>query len=775
MKWEHLLAKTTDDPKNPKHEETLLGHTDAVIRSTQTILKFFQQSDIPKSVDFNWERFERLTRFGAVFHDLGKATNVFQGILLKEPDFFKKYQPVRHEILSALIIAKIDSPIKKLVNSLLSEQDVWLLSWIVGGHHLKLCNKTAKDTKETDKLVRVCNIPKDFIFWGSHPDIKKLFSLLMDLTLQKYSIPDCKDIPIPIEESDDLDSENLESIVLDYLMECENRKVNILQDDKELISFAKATLISADVAGSALTKEGEIPSVWIEKQLNVILSENALEKIIQDNLKGDTLRLFQINVASSTKNVTITIAGCGNGKTIAAYEWAKNHAKGKKLYFCYPTTGTASAGFEDYLLAQSDMERALIHSRSQVDMERMLSSDDDYLEENQRLSSLQTWGQQVVACTVDTVLGLIQNHRKALFSFPALLKSAFVFDEIHSYDEKLFGALLCFLKVFSSIPVLLMSATIPETRLKALKEILGDRMGEPIKGEATLENMERYILTWVEDQKDCWDNVKNTLKNTKNNKVLWVCNTVNDAIQVYEDSELYDLGVKPLLYHSRFRYKDRVDRQKEVINAFKKTDAPAFIIATQVCEMSLNISADLMISALAPFSAMIQRLGRLNRNAHKDECPALCRCLIYDFNGKPYDNNELKNSKKALENLFNKPCNQEMLANALLEIYTKEDFGKFSAWIDGVWESDQRPLRSGGSSVITVILEKDVDEIKKELSRKKQKPNFQTLASWSLPMLYKPEILFSKRYGGLPVVSDVFIKYDLEKGARWSNEKWIMY
>jgi len=42
-------------------------------------------------------------------------------------------------------------------------------------------------------------------------------------------------------------------------------------------------------------------------------------------------------------------------------------------------------------------------------------------------------------------------------------------------------------------------------------------------------------------------------------------------------------------------------------------------------------------------------------------------------------------------------------------------------------------------------------------------------------MLYKPEILFSKRYGGLPVVSDVFIKYDLEKGARWSNEKWIMY
>ena len=57
-------------------------------------------------------------------------------------------------------------------------------------------------------------------------------------------------------------------------------------------------------------------------------------------------------------------AACGGGKTIAAYEWARKHIEaGRKLIICYPTTGTAAAGFEDYLLTQGDLERKLMTSR----------------------------------------------------------------------------------------------------------------------------------------------------------------------------------------------------------------------------------------------------------------------------------------------------------------------------------------------------------------------------------------------------------------------------
>src|SRR5439155_5560638 len=137
--------------------------------------------------------------------------------------------------------------------------------------------------------------------------------------------------------------------------------------------------------------------------------------------------------------------------------------------------------------------RTLIHGRAWVDLRAMQDSPgDDPAEGPQRLESLAAWGQQVIACTVDTVLGLIQNQRRPLFSFPAIACGAFVFDEIHSYDRRLFGELLTFLGTFPGAPVLLMSASIPPDRLAALRQVLGCRLGEAIGGEPELEMIKRY-------------------------------------------------------------------------------------------------------------------------------------------------------------------------------------------------------------------------------------------------------------------------------------------
>ncbi len=772
MPYKHLLAKSSDDPDNPRREETLVGHTEAVMRSAEILLRFTQGAGVPKDVDRNWERFERLVLTGAVLHDLGKATNVFQGMLVKDPNFFRKIHPVRHEILSALLIAKIDSPIRTLLHELLPDEDVWLLSWITGGHHLKLCKNKPHLEKDTDSLVRVNNIPGSFIFFASHPDVKHIVRLAFPLCKKSLEIPPLVDIEMEVEEPDDIEEEYLEKIVDEYVEECET-KANNIKSEKELVAFAKATLVSADVAASALTKEQRVPSVWIEDHLNISLREDDLGCVMKDRLKGNSLRPFQNRIARSSSQVTVTIAGCGSGKTIGAYAWAKKHAKKKKLYFCYPTTGTASSGFEDYLLAQTDLERTLVHSRSQIDLERMLSSDDDLLDENQKLSSLHTWSQQVVVCTVDTVLGLIQNHRRALFSFPVLLNSAFVFDEIHSYDKKLFGSLLVFLRIFAQVPVLLMSASIPENRLMLLREVLGERMGEPIEGDPELENLERYILVWKEDKSYCWEEVKNALRGSR--KILWVCNTVNDAIQLYEDAMLLNLRVKPILYHSRFRYKDRITKQSDVISSFNMDNRPAFVIATQVCEMSLDISADLLVSALSPFSSLVQRLGRLNRRAKVGT--GLCQCLVYDFackGGKPYKDKDLKKSRELLYNLAGKPCNQTMLSDALSMLQQQEDIGKYSAWLDGIWESDQRPLRSGAPA-LTVLLQQDLLQIREELKRNNQRPNFQTLASWTVPVLFDSKVKIAEKFGGLPVIDEDYLEYDVEKGARWRKKGWMMF
>lgn len=71
-------------------------------------------------------------------------------------------------------------------------------------------------------------------------------------------------------------------------------------------------------------------------------------------------------------------AGCGTGKTLGAYNWAKRHAVERKLFFCYPTTGTSTEGFLDY--AHEKIDSTLLHSRAAVDLEALdlhTTGDDD--------------------------------------------------------------------------------------------------------------------------------------------------------------------------------------------------------------------------------------------------------------------------------------------------------------------------------------------------------------------------------------------------------------
>ena len=134
-------------------------------------------------------------------------------------------------------------------------------------------------------------------------------------------------------------------------------------------------------------------------------------------------------------------------KARAAYLWARQKGK-KRLFFCFPTTGTATEHWVDYA---QDLG-ALVHSRVEVD-HALLGRD--------AAEGVELWSTPLVVCTVDTVLGLCAWAKKAAYGFPALLDASFVFDEIHSYDRVLFGRLLAFLELFPEAPVLLASASLP--------------------------------------------------------------------------------------------------------------------------------------------------------------------------------------------------------------------------------------------------------------------------------------------------------------------------
>src|SRR5207244_1090706 len=103
-------------------------------------------------------------------------------------------------------------------------------------------------------------------------------------------------------------------------------------EERKLVSAVKNALVAADIAGSALPRLSEAPAwEWITKSFADKPNRGDLQSVVEERRKGfnktePQREQFQNAVADSTARVTFVKAGCGSGKTLAAYMWAaKNH------------------------------------------------------------------------------------------------------------------------------------------------------------------------------------------------------------------------------------------------------------------------------------------------------------------------------------------------------------------------------------------------------------------------------------------------------------------
>lgn len=137
---------------------------------------------------------------------------------------------------------------------------------------------------------------------------------------------------------------------------------------------------------------------------------------------------------------------------------------------------------------------------------------------------------------------------------------------------------------------------------------------------------------------------------------LVVVNRVARAREIFKalvsgKQPLYDRE-KVALIHSRFR---PVDRERHTQLLFSEGDR--IVIATQAVEAGVDVSAGLLITEIAPWSSLVQRIGRCNRQAKIDDA----KVLWVDIQPKdendelilPYSNNELAKARGALGNLTN--------------------------------------------------------------------------------------------------------------------------
>ncbi len=345
--------------------------------------------------------------------------------------------------------------------------------------------------------------------------------------------------------------------------------------------------------------------------------------------KGKKLRNFQKEAEVATKKSEFLFAPCGRGKTEAALLWAFSVAeryKKNKIIFALPTQVTCNAMYERLKKEFGEENVALYHGKSLIKLKEE-RSENDVTETNDTLDIKEISSENfkgkvffkpITVTTIDhIILSFVHGFSQSDFSLGNLLDSCVIFDEIHYYDRVTMGHLfdLFPLMDYLDIPHFLMSGTLPNFLTEMFdypvlvdEEGLGYRPFKIKKYEETLVSRDEGIRLVNKDK------IEEIIENYGRGMSQFVIlNTVERAKMFYKE---LSGRIPAVLYHSQFTYMDRVSKEKEILRLEeerKRLNKPYLLIATQVIEVSLDISADIMYSELAPADALGQRAGRLNR------------------------------------------------------------------------------------------------------------------------------------------------------------------
>lgn len=313
-------------------------------------------------------------------------------------------------------------------------------------------------------------------------------------------------------------------------------------------------------------------------------------------------------------------APTGAGKTDASLLWAQLQIENKRadrLVIAMPTRFTSNALAIN--VAESLSDTGLYHSsawftkfQEQIDAGIIKKQEAEKIHEFARL--LQT---PITVCTIDHLLMALTLTREDhhLISFN-MANSCLVIDEADFYDDFTQANILVLLEILKywNVPVLLMSASLPESVLPSYQQ-LGYKIDKII--EDTSDNSrDRFEIKSITEYSNL-EEISGLLDLCveKGNAIVYA-NTVDKAVMFYNWFE--KRKANPILYHSRFTEPHKKDKEQELINAlgkeaWEKNCAKGIAILTQIGEMSINISADIMISELCPIDRLTQRAGRLCR------------------------------------------------------------------------------------------------------------------------------------------------------------------
>ncbi|MFZ3060844.1 MAG: CRISPR-associated helicase Cas3' [Candidatus Methanoperedens sp.] len=577
--------------------------------------------------NFNYQWFMENVKTSLIYHDFGKATYKWQQEIRKNKPHLPNHAPYAGYFLLLKNFSDY-TPILAVVShhSMLTENS-WnnlSLPGIFYENYLKEMGKKYgfNDILFNENWNKYINILKTYRINSQYPEYRSLW-----------------DINKPINTSFKAKYCLLLSL--------------ITTSDSIASKFEEDGIFSKDHQQNKLLQ-------WFPSHIEVF---KKLQKIDEGKKLHETQEkmLELLNEKSNPPIRIILEAPCGEGKTLSALLCARELFKRgqiNRVIFTLPTQTTTNnmvLEFESEYNIPKDWI-GIYHSEVMdflLSQEKEIGDKATIIDESRKdfsLSSQKYWStlyrKTFNISTIDhLLLSLVNGYKHAPKAFGNLQTSLVVIDELHYYDSHTIGMIkhLCKVLSFLKIPHLLMTATMPEKVKAIFKEQFNegnscdiivssgiDKKSNKLKEPFRFEYHSKSIIDEEFGELDA--QFQDIVKSNIQNFTGIIVNTVQKSQKIYNHlkKELPDAQI--LLYNSEFMKTDRPDKER-ILRIFSKKikeqlkpeeisfcknfnldpDKPLIFVGTQVVEISLNISFDVIISDLAPLDSIIQRAGRLHR------------------------------------------------------------------------------------------------------------------------------------------------------------------
>jgi len=670
---------------------------------------------------------EEIARNGAILHDLGKAHPLFQAQLQNTGSRNKIY---RHEIGSLFFLSVFPK-----------EQWDSLIEMVVA-HHKSVFG----DVGEKGLL----DLERGYDYIDNHLGDWDTWSVKAIELLNIFGIK-----VAPISKTDAADN-------LDYAISYCKRKVK-----QKGLSEWRGLLMGADHYASALINEAE----------NYLGRLFKIPNLSYFNRKSDLYPLSLLENYNSEKKHTIVVACTGAGKTDYLFKRCRG-----RVFYTLPYQASINAMFKRVAHAlepdNPDLDIRLLHAASTVI--RRGKEDEEVV-----LQSL--FGSSVKVLTPHQLAAIAFGMKGYEAMLLDLKGCDIILDEIHTYSGISQAIVLKLIEILIKLNcrIHIGTATMPSILYQKIVSLLGNDVLETSLPDEELDKFDRHRTHKLE----AFDDAKTIISDAvaKNEKVLLVLNKVANAQDIFEWVRDAYSHIPTLLLHSKFRRCDRNDKEKRLLGLdeagfptfeFNTSNQACIVVSTQIVEVSLDISFDLMVTETAPLDALVQRFGRINRKRDEHTIGRIKDVYIIappdDLkDNRPYSLEALKRTYDVIED--GKVLRERDLQDKIDEVFTDINFLEIEE--HAVFKSDGKvsinQLTHSRKAILMQLLEIDtVACIRQEDQLEYEEGDFERRLELEIPVQYYAvkDMEQLKRIGNQPyIVPDE--AYSLDAGLDLSKIK----